>query len=76
VTSPVASGGSAKSKTPFSALLSADGVSEVGNEFAALALPWLVLETTGSAARAGLLVAAGTATASSSGWSRASRSAT
>lgn len=39
----------------------ADGISAVGNDLTALAVPWLVLETTGSAAQAGLVVAVGTA---------------
>ncbi|MBA3643961.1 MAG: hypothetical protein H0W59_07840 [Chloroflexia bacterium] len=48
-------------RVPLIALLSADGISAIGNELTALAVPWLVLETTGSAARAGLVVAVGTA---------------
>ncbi len=42
------------------ALIGADGVSEVGNLLTAMAIPWLVLQTTGSAAQAGIAVAAGT----------------
>jgi len=48
-------------RLPVAALLAADGISAIGNELTALAVPWLVLETTGSAARAGLVVAVGTA---------------
>ncbi len=48
-------------RVPLIALLVADSISAIGNELTALAVPWLVLETTGSAARAGLVVAVGTA---------------
>jgi MFS family permease len=41
-------------------LISADGVSEVGNLLTTMAIPWLVLQTTGSAGQAGLAVASGT----------------
>jgi MFS family permease len=43
---------------PLRALLAADAVSLVGNQISALAVPWLVLETTGSAARTGIVAAA------------------
>jgi MFS family permease len=40
---------------PFYALLAAQAISFAGNALAALALPWFVLQTTGSAARVGLV---------------------
>jgi MFS family permease len=40
---------------PVFALLTANTVSLVGNVLAAMAIPWFVLETTGSAARTGLV---------------------
>lgn len=43
-----------QSPLPFSALLVANGISWTGNVLARLAIPWFVLETTGSASRAGL----------------------
>lgn len=43
-----------RSTRPFAALLVANGISWAGNVLARLAIPWFVLETTGSAARAGL----------------------
>lgn len=39
---------------PLFALLTANGISVVGNVLAALAIPWFVLQTTGSAAQMGL----------------------
>ncbi len=47
-------------RIPLVSLIGADGVSEVGNLLTAMAIPWLVLQTTGSAAQAGIAVAAGT----------------
>jgi len=41
-------------RTPIYALMSANTVSRVGNQLAVLALPWFVLQTTGSAVRVGL----------------------
>ncbi len=41
-------------RLPLVALLTANAVSMVGNVFALIAIPWYVLETTGSASRAGL----------------------
>jgi MFS family permease len=41
-------------RTPIVALLSADAVSNTGNAVARIAIPWLVLEETGSAALTGL----------------------
>ena len=42
-------------RAPFYALLAAQAISYAGNALAALALPWFVLTTTGSAARVGLV---------------------
>jgi len=47
---PEGSGG----RVPLYALLAANSVSVVGNAMTAVAVPWFVLETTGSAARTGL----------------------
>ena len=41
-------------RVPFYALVWADAISMTGNALAQLAVPWFVLETTGSAARTGL----------------------
>jgi MFS family permease len=41
-------------RTPIVALLAADAVSNTGNTIARIAIPWLVLEETGSAALTGL----------------------
>ncbi|HYI16061.1 MAG TPA: MFS transporter [Thermomicrobiales bacterium] len=43
------------SRWPLHALLAANAISGVGNKLTALAIPWFVLETTGSAARTGLV---------------------
>ena len=43
------------SRMPLHALLAAEAVSGVGNKLSALAVPWFVLETTGSAAQTGLV---------------------
>lgn len=45
-------------RRPFGTLLVADGISQTGNMLTMLAVPWFVLETTGSAARTGLTAAA------------------
>ena len=45
-------------RTPIYALLGANGISQVGNTVLIVAVPWFVLETTGSAARTGLAAAA------------------
>jgi predicted MFS family arabinose efflux permease len=45
-------------RTPIFALLGANAVSQVGNMMIMLAVPWFVLETTGSAAKVGLTAAA------------------
>src|SRR4051794_6232319 len=44
----------------LSGLLAANAVSQVGNVVAVVALPWYVLETTGSAARTGVVAFATT----------------
>src|SRR5215210_5811703 len=41
-------------RSPLAALVLANAVSSLGNIVAVVALPWFVLETTGSAARAGV----------------------
>lgn len=46
------------SRSPLFALLAANAVSLVGSGLTAVALPWFVLQTTGSAARTGLVAAA------------------
>lgn len=43
-----------RNRTPIAALLAADAVSNTGNTIARIAIPWFVLETTGSAALTGL----------------------
>src|SRR5688500_5629348 len=45
-------------RRPLLALLGASAVSLVGNQLTALAIPWFVLHTSGSAARTGLVGAA------------------
>jgi predicted MFS family arabinose efflux permease len=45
-------------RVPLAALLVASGVSELGNVLAAVAVPWFVLQTTGSAAKTGIATAA------------------
>ena len=45
-------------RTPIFALLSAEAVSQVGNMMTVVAGPWFVLQTTGSAAKTGLVSAA------------------
>lgn len=49
-----------RQRAPIISLIGADGVSEAGNLLTGMAIPWLVLQTTGSAGQAGLAVAAGT----------------
>src|SRR6478735_6933562 len=49
----------ARLRTPLSILVLANGVSLTGNVIMTVAIPWLVLTTTGSAALAGLAVFAG-----------------
>lgn len=45
---------SSPNRLPLLALLAANAISMVGNVFATLAIPWFVLQTTGSAAQTGL----------------------
>lgn len=45
-------------RAPFFALMAANTVAQVGHMMTAVAVPWLVLETTGSAAQVGLVGAA------------------
>ncbi len=45
-------------RTPIFALLAAEAVSQVGNMMTVVAGPWFVLQTTGSAAKTGLVGAA------------------
>ena len=40
-------------RTPIFAVLGANAVSQVGDMMAAVAMPWFILETTGSAAKTG-----------------------
>jgi hypothetical protein len=49
---------SAANRVPLFSLLAAELISSVGNFITTLAVPWFVLVTTGSAARAGLTDAA------------------
>lgn len=43
-----------KNRAPILALFIANGVSMIGNVFAAISIPWFVLQTTGSAAQTGI----------------------
>jgi hypothetical protein len=45
-------------RRPVYALLAAEGISQVGNTMTVIAGPWFVLQTTGSAAKTGLVGAA------------------
>ena len=47
-----------RDRGPFLSLMAANAVSQVGNMMTAVAVPWLVLATTGSAVRVGLVGAA------------------
>jgi MFS family permease len=51
-------GASRADRTGILAMWSANGVSTLGGQMANLAIPWFVLETTGSAARTGLVATA------------------
>jgi MFS family permease len=42
-------------RAPFAALLTAYAISQAGTQLSAIAIPWLVLTTTGSAAKTGLV---------------------
>ena len=46
-------------RAPLRAVLAAEGLSTTGTAMTGIALPWFVLETTGSATRAGVVAAAG-----------------
>jgi len=48
-----------RSRRPFVALLSANAISRLGSMLTLVALPWFVLQTTGSAAKTGLTLATG-----------------
>jgi MFS family permease len=49
----------ARSRTPIIALLTANAFSQLGNTLSFLAIPWFVLEITGSASKTGIAVAMG-----------------
>ncbi|HEX7103614.1 MAG TPA: MFS transporter [Nitrolancea sp.] len=46
-----------RQRTPFFALLTANLISRIGSTLTVIALPWFVLQTTGSAAKAGITLA-------------------
>ena len=48
-----------KNQRPLIGLLSANAISQFGNTFSLIAIPWFVLETTGSASQTGITVATG-----------------
>ncbi|MEJ7763208.1 MAG: MFS transporter [Thermomicrobiales bacterium] len=48
-----------RDRLPLAALVTANVISAIGNSVSALAIPWFVLQTTGSAARMGIVAAAG-----------------
>ncbi len=50
---------SRRSRSPFIATIAADTISRTGNLLTAIAIPWFVLETTGSPARTGIAAFAG-----------------
>lgn len=52
-------GGRQGRRLPLRALLTGQGISLLGNTLTGLAVPWFVLETTGSASRTGLVAFAG-----------------
>lgn len=49
----------ASDRRPITGLLAANTISQIGNEFSYLAIPWFVLATTGSASQTGITVAVG-----------------
>lgn len=49
----------ARDQRPITGLLTANTISQMGNEFSYLAIPWFVLATTGSASQTGITVAVG-----------------
>lgn len=50
-----------RTQRPLLGLLSANAVSQFGNTFSLIAIPWFVLDTTGSASQTGISVATGVA---------------
>ena len=54
-----ASDGGRRQRLPLVALLTGQGISLLGNTLTGLAVPWFVLETTGSASRTGVVAFAG-----------------
>lgn len=54
VSPPVAAGIAAR-RRPLVALIAANTISHIGSQFTAVAIPWFVLVTTGSAAKMGLV---------------------
>jgi len=56
-----------RSRTPLVALLGADGISQTGNMLTLVAVPWFVLESTGSAALTGITAAAETVAVATAG---------
>lgn len=50
---------SERARRPVLALLTANTISQLGNTFSLMAIPWFVLSTTGSASQTGLTVATG-----------------
>jgi MFS family permease len=57
--SKVQSAPETRHRVPVVALLTAQSISEVGNRITALAIPWFVFVTTGSAAKTGVIAFAG-----------------
>lgn len=55
VDAPLAPPDDARRRVPVYALLTGGAVSLIGNQLTALAIPWFVLQTTGSAGRTGLV---------------------
>jgi len=43
-------------RTPFWAILTANAISQMGNQMALVAIPWFVLQTTGSALSTSLVL--------------------
>ena len=56
-TTPLGQAGPARTKRPLVALLTADAISLTGNAMGFVAIPWFVLETTGSATLTGVVAA-------------------
>lgn len=51
---------STTARTPLLALLAAGGIAQLGNSFSLVAIPWFVIETTGSASKTGMVGATAT----------------